>query len=255
MFEFVPVPTVGRVFDGSTSVRLGDSSPGGRARLDSLARVLQDFSDDDARDAGFGDFSWVVRRTAIGVRKFPQYLERLHMRTWCSGFGAAWAERRISVTGDSGAALEAATLWVLVDPESMRPTRIPSDFFAVFGPSARGRKVTSKSVLSVYGAPTDAATERPTVGRSWPLRFVDFDVLGHVNNSVFWVPVEEELATRRSLRAPMVAVIEHGEAIERSAQVTWSVVEDPEGNGFRGWLTGNAGEEHAAVSVSAGFGG
>ena len=81
-------------------VRLGDSSPGGRARLDAIARHLQDISDDDARAAGFGDFTWVVRRTAIAVHAFPSYVEPLQLRTWCSGFGAAWAERRITMTGE-----------------------------------------------------------------------------------------------------------------------------------------------------------
>ncbi|MFM2076244.1 MAG: hypothetical protein RJA49_134, partial [Actinomycetota bacterium] len=62
VFE-VSAPTgVGRVYHGTGVVRLGDSSPGGRARLDAIARLLQDVADDDARDAGFGDFAWVVRR-------------------------------------------------------------------------------------------------------------------------------------------------------------------------------------------------
>ena len=36
--------------------------------------------------------------------------------------------------------------------------------------------------------------DRPGVGRErFVIRAVDFDVLGHVNNAVYWAPVEERL--------------------------------------------------------------
>ncbi len=248
MFEFVSPPSEGRVYEGAAAVRLGDSSPGGRARLDALARLLQDVSDDDARDAGFGAYTWVVRRTVIAVHAFPAYLERLTLRTWCAGFGVAWAERRISVLGERGGRVEAATLWVHLDGASMRPLRMPAEFLDVFGKSARLgaslRKVGSKPLLS--SAPAGAWAD----GSEWPLRFADFDVLEHVNNAVYWAAVEQELAVRRDVRAPLTAVIEHGEPIERGHEVRWCVA--GRDGGFDGWLVGAGGEQFAAVRVSAG---
>ena len=248
MFEFAAAPApVGRVFEGSAVVRLGDSSPGGRARLDAIARHLQDISDDDARAAGFGDFTWVVRRTAIAVHAFPTYTEPLQLRTWCSGFGAAWAERRITMTGERGGHVESATLWVHLDAASMRPARMPAEFIGVFGPSAAGRKVGSKAVLAP--APDDAFA----AGTPWPLRFADFDVLEHVNNAVYWAPVEEALTARRELRAPLTAVLEHGDAIERGDAVRWCARDLASGHlGFDGWLVGDGGRVFAAARVSAG---
>ncbi|MEQ1700111.1 MAG: acyl-ACP thioesterase domain-containing protein [Ilumatobacteraceae bacterium] len=245
MFEFASAPTSpGRVFEGAAVVRLGDSSPGGRARLDAIARHLQDISDDDARAAGFGDYTWVVRRTAIAVHVFPTYVEPLQLRTWCSGFGAAWAERRITMAGERGGHVESATLWVHLDAASMRPARMPAEFLDVFGPSAGGRKVGSKAVLAP--APADAFEH----GTPWPLRFADFDVLEHVNNAVYWAAVEQELAARRELRAPFTAVIEHGDAIERDDAVRWFA--RSAGDGFEGWLVGEGGRVFAAARVSAG---
>lgn len=252
MFEFAPAPAPdqsegARVFEGATVVRLGDSSPGGRARLDAVARHLQDLSDDDARDAGFGEYTWVVRRTAIAVHSFPTYVEPLRMRTWCSGFGAAWAERRITMVGERGGHVESATLWVHLDATSMRPARMPAEFLAVFGPSAAGRKVGSKAALAE--PPADAFA----TGMPWPLRFADFDVLEHVNNAVYWAAVEQELAGRRELRAPFTAVIEHGDAIERDDAVRWCVRDLAGGQfGFDGWLMGEGGRVFATARVSAG---
>lgn len=247
MIFFVPAPSAGRVYEGAAAVRLGDSSPGGRARLDALARHLQDVSDDDARAAGFGDYTWVVRRTAIAVHAFPTYLEPLTMRTWCAGFGAAWAERRVSVVGAGGGHVEAATLWVHLDATSMRPARMPTEFLDVFGPSAGGRKVASKALLAE--APAGAFE----AGTPWPLRFADFDVLEHVNNAVYWAAVEQTLAARRDLRAPLTALIEHGDPIERDDDVRWFVTDRPDGSaGFDGWLVGEGGRVFAAARVSAG---
>lgn len=223
-------------------VRLGDSSPGGRARLDALARAVQDVSDDDARAAGFGDFTWVVRRTHLVVRRFPVYLEPLELRTWCAGFGAAWAERRVSIRGDRGGHLESATLWVHLDPSSMRPSRLPREFLDVFGPSALGRSVSARATLR----PAPSAEGFP-----WPVRFTDFDVLEHVNNAVYLAPVEQELARRRTLRAPLSVLLEHGEPIERDQSVVW-VVRDRADGGFDGWLVaeGHPERQFAAMSVS-----
>jgi acyl-ACP thioesterase len=242
VFELVEPTSAGRSFTGTAVVRLGDSSPGGRARLDALARLLQDVSDDDARAAGFGTYTWVVRRTVLAVHRFPVYLEPLTLTTWCAGFGAAWAERRVSVRGDDGGRVESATLWVHLDPISMRPARMPTEFLDVFGPSSAGRTVSSKQVL---------ASCPDTPGVLWPQRFTDFDVLEHVNNAVYFSPVEQVLAERRDLRAPLTVVVEHGDPIERDDIVRWVLRERSTGGGFDGWLVGD-GRQFAAVSVVPG---
>ena len=46
--------------------------------------------------------------------------------------------------------------------------------------------------------------------RAWPIRFVDLDVLGHVNNAAQWAPVEE-VAHRTGMKLEGVrAQLEHG---------------------------------------------
>ena len=57
-------------------------------------------------------------------------------------------------------------------------------------------------------------------GFAWPLRFTDFDVLGHVNNAACWQIVEQALSERRDLRAPLRAEVQHRTAIERDADAS-----------------------------------
>lgn len=214
MSELTERPTAGRVFEGTRKVRLADVSPAGRLRLDAIGRFLQDLSADDTADAALPDAeAWVVRKTVIEVRAFPRYLEPLALATWCSGTGSHWAERRISIQGEAGGAVEAATTWVHVDTASGRPSRIPAGFHEIYGEAAAGRRV--KARLDHPEPPAG-----PDVGRfPWPLRFTDFDVLGHVNNAACWQVVEEALASRRHLRDPLRAEVQHRTAIERGATV------------------------------------
>jgi acyl-ACP thioesterase len=215
----VPRPERGRVFEAGWLVRLGDVSPRGRLRLDATARHLQDLSSDDTADAALPDAeAWVVRRTVIEMHRFPTYREHLDMGTWCGGTGGHWAERRTSIVGERGGHVEAAALWVHLDPERGRPRRLPASFLDLYGEAAGGRRVSAR--LAHEPAPPPG-----TPSRSWPLRVTDFDVLDHVNNAVYWVPVEEALALRRDLRAPLRAEVEHRAALEQGADARVAVAD------------------------------
>jgi acyl-ACP thioesterase len=217
----VPEPEEGRVFRGERRVRLADADPGGRLRFDAAARYLQDVSNDDTRDARLtDDGSWVVRRTELVVSRSPRFLERVALATWCGGTGSRWAERRVSVAGVKGGSVEATSLWVYVDLDSMLPKRLGADFMALYGPAAGGRTVGSKLVLS---GPQGASVER----RAWPLRATDIDVLGHVNNAAYWAAVEEIVADRPELVAgPHEATVEFAKPIDRADDVTLLVAND-----------------------------
>jgi acyl-ACP thioesterase len=231
MFEMVARPATGREFAGRRRVRLGDCSPGGRLRLDATARYLQDLSDDDTRDAGFAQMTWVVRRTVIDVGRFPVYLEPLDMVTWCSGLGPRWAERRVDIRTEAGGAISAATLWVHLDAATLRPVPMTGEFGPVFAASALGRSVSSR--LSFDGPPADAAL------LPWPVRFVDFDVMEHLNNAVAFVVVEAVLASRRDLRAPLRVEVEYRAPVDRDVQLRLGRTDHADG--CDGWLVDDQG--------------
>jgi acyl-ACP thioesterase len=230
-------PTRGRAYTGGRRVRLGDASPGGRLRLDALARYLQDVSNDDTRDAGLDDDGWVVRRTALRVDRAPVIGEELVLQTFCSGTGQRWAERRVRVRGDRGGAAEAVSLWVHVDLASGRPIPLTPQFFVLYGEAAAGRTVRAR--LDHPGPPAAGA------GHPWPLRATDFDVMSHMNNAVYWSVVEEELRRRRDLRAPLEAEVEFRVAIEPGDEVE-VVAHDDEGE-LQLWLV----RQGAIVCASA----
>lgn len=215
-FEMVPRVRTGREFTWRRRVRLGDATPNGRLRLDATARFLQDVANDDSRDAQWSDpHWWVVRRTVIDVHSFPVYLQELDIVTWCGGYGSHWAERRTQFLSlDGEPMVDAASLWVHIDKDTMQPSRVPADVAETLVPSSDGRKVNARLILKDDDFATDSAVSSP-----WPLRFVDFDTVGHMNNAAYWEPIEENLASRRDLRAPMRAVVEHVIQVDPGASV------------------------------------
>lgn len=178
-----------RVFSTERPIRLSDTDASGRLRLDAVARYLQDVASDDWADAGLetDGVAWVVRKTELTVE--AEFLEdaRVELSTWCSGVGGAAASRRYSLRGDAGGHVEAESVWIHLDRD-LRPLRLDARFVAIFGPSAEGRGVATRFTLPA--PPPDA------VGKPWPLRRTDEDRLGHVNNAVYWQPVEERWGGR-----------------------------------------------------------
>ena len=253
MFEMVGRPAKGRTFAGSRRVRLGDCSPGGRLRLDATARYLQDLSDDDTRDAGLAQMTWVVRRTVIDVHQFPGYLEPVDMITWCSAVGSRWAERRVDIGGVGGVvdgdavSISSATLWVHLDSETLRPAPTSAAFEQVFAQSAAGRSVSSRLTLD----PPPADLERSP----WPVRFSDFDVMDHMNNAIAFVLVEEVLARRRDLRAPLRVEVEYRSPIDRDVALQVGGLDVPDAvgshdvSGYDGWLLDDQGRCQTAFRI------
>jgi acyl-ACP thioesterase len=200
--QLLPIPSSGRSFRAARTVRLGDVDPRGELRLDATARYLQDVAGDDALDAELSNaLGWVVRRTMIRVDHPGVMGEQLRLTTFCTGAGRSWAERRTSISGEHGASIEAVSLWVQVDIETGRPTRLGADFFEHYGESSGGRTVSSK--LSLPKKPPEHALRQ-----TWLFRRADLDQFDHVNNAAHWAVVEEVLQ-RGELRRRGVGEVEY----------------------------------------------
>lgn len=200
--SYLPLPEHGRVFTGERQVRLGDSTPSGRLRLDAIARYLQDVAEDDATDAGWpSSIGWLLRRSALTVHQFPTLGERVRLDTFCSASASRWAERTTTVTGAEGGSLQATAIWIAIDATSGRPTRVGELFERLYLPSTDGRRASVR--LSLPSPPSEAVEE----ARDWPLRRTDLDILGHVNNAISWAAVEDEMGRLDWL--PQQAEVEH----------------------------------------------
>jgi len=221
----------GRSYEQRMRPGIADADGTGRCRLDAMARWLQDIAYLDLIDSGFeGRGAWIVRRTRIRVETFPRFGEDLVIRTFCSGIGRFSAERRHSIRGET-AAVETVALWVCLDPDRGRPMRFPEDFIAVYEESAGGRDANVR--LRHPDPPDDG--ERS----SWTFRATEMDPAGHINNSHYWTPLEEELAS-----GPEPDSID-AEIENRDPAMPGEVELVRQGNSM--WITGADDTVHASV--------
>jgi acyl-ACP thioesterase len=221
----------GRAFEQKMRPGIADADGNGRCRLDAIARWLQDIAYADLVDAGFeGGGVWIVRRTRIRIDAFPSFGEDLLLNTFCSGIGRFSAERRTSIQG-STARVETVALWIWLDPERGRPMRFPEDFVATYDESAAGRDA---NVRLRHPEPSEDAKRS-----GWTFRASEIDPAGHINNSHYWTPLEEELAlgTRPS---SIDAEVEYRDPA-RAGQATLLR------SGSALWLASRTGELHASL--------
>ncbi len=220
-------PADGRVYRMQRRIRLADTSASGRLRLDAAARYSQDIATDDVADAGMddGDHVWIVRRAVVEVLSPFHADTAVGVATWSGGLGARWAARRTSIDGDAGGHIEAETLWAFVHAETLKLSRLPPAYHAVYGDAIRDATVSGKLLL-----PRDPYEDANRV--QWPLRVTDIDILGHVNNAVYWEAVEFELADPDGFRG--TAVVEYRQPIDLQTEVVLRVQASP--RGFLMWF-------------------
>ncbi|HSS11971.1 MAG TPA: acyl-ACP thioesterase domain-containing protein [Acidimicrobiales bacterium] len=222
-------PGGGRRFEATRRVRVGDVLPSGGARLDALARYLQDVATDDGVDAGLDPgLGWVTRKTVLDIRRRPTTGQWLHLTTWGSGTGSRWAERRTTIAVEGTVVVEAAALWVCIDLATLRPAKLPDRFWRVYGEAVGDRTVPSR-----LGHP-DPAPELLGRARRWPLRLTDFDMFDHVNNAATWTPIEDELLRVSEPAAIRWVELEYRVPIDHGAAV--GLVSQLDGSTARVWL-------------------
>src|SRR5262245_34991221 len=230
--EFVPEPPSGRVYETELTAGLADVVGSGRARLDAIARWLQDGARDDLVDAGFeGRGVWIVRRTRFQVSAFPRYGERLTLRTFCSGLGRFSAERRTSFTAGGEPRVEAVSRWICMEPDGSRPQRLEGEFREAYAESAGDRDA---NVRVRHPDPPQDAPREP-----WAFRATDIDIAAHVNNSHYWAPIEQDWLGATEPEG-FDGEIEHREpALAEEAALV-------HGEGMS-WVVGAGGEVHASL--------
>jgi acyl-ACP thioesterase len=231
----------GRVVSITRTVGLADVRPDATARLDALARIVQDVADADASTATIeGMGVWILRRLELRIARTPRFRAEINAQTWCSGVGRMWAERRTQLHVSDVLCVEVTALWVHTDPSTGAPIALPAGFDENWGVSAQGRTVSAR--LRHAAPPWEAQRSR------WPLRAVDLDVVGHVNNAAYWAAAEEELARRNRPRVTR-AEIEFRTGLDAGDAVEFLVSDDPDG--FAAWLTVD-GDVRASLLVACG---
>ncbi|MDG3009153.1 4-hydroxybenzoyl-CoA thioesterase [Rhodococcus sp. D2-41] len=204
-----PWPAGAPLFETSRPVRTGDVDADRRLRLDGVARYLQDIGWDNLDAIGLREVHplWIVRRTVIDVLVPGTFPDRVRLHRWCSELSNRWCHMRVDVDSDGGTDIRTEGFWINISPDTGMPTRMADEFIEPL------LEHTTEHRLRWHRRLTAAKPEAEAPGvqvTPFPLRFTDVDLLGHVNNAVYWHAVEEHLSDRPDLMAaPHRATIEY----------------------------------------------
>lgn len=220
-------------------VRFDEAGPDGLLRTSVLLRYAQDLAWFHSAQRGFDrawyrerGLTWLVRAAEVEVTAPMRVGDALTGTTSVVGWRRVWARRRTEFVDAAGEPVAWVHIdWVLLDARGA-PTRIPSDFDAVFG--APGVTVPLGRVALDLAPPTADKT-------IFTVRPQELDPMDHVNNAVYADWLEERIlhadpdAGRSAIRAiPRRMRLEYARAAEPGATIvaeTWRDVAGSKGAG------------------------
>lgn len=120
---------------------------------------------------------------------------------------------RVRIRSEAGGLIETEAFWINIDPKTGMPATISEKFTAALASTAIDQHLHWRRWID----PAPDAT--PSADTPFPLRSSDFDPFDHVNNAIYWQPVEDAL-TDDLRRGPFRAILEYTQPIKRGEQVT-----------------------------------
>ncbi|MBI9073287.1 MAG: hypothetical protein JEY94_16920 [Melioribacteraceae bacterium] len=110
----------------------------GKASFLSLCNFLQEVAWKHAEIMGLGyshlikkDLIWIMLRQSISVKQYPDWGDKIIVKTWPSGFDKLFCYRKFEIfDSENNVLAEAIFTWMVIDLKSKRPQRTESYFFA-----------------------------------------------------------------------------------------------------------------------------
>ncbi|MEV0297544.1 acyl-ACP thioesterase domain-containing protein [Nocardia sp. NPDC050710] len=219
-------PAAAQSYRGRYRVRTSDVDESMRLRLDGVARLVQNVSEDMIADSSFFDSDpfWVLRRTIIDVIDPVSWPGTVEVQRWCTATSTRWVNMRQS--------LHATHEQSPFNRRHRLPGHIETESFCIKIDASAQLSRISDAALEALGRHAHDTRLRWIALNTEPLprtngtdtqfqpRASDIDPFGHVNNTIYWQVVEDELTTHPALTsAPHRAVVEFLKPIEPGTQL------------------------------------
>ena len=165
-----------------TRIRYSECDHRGTLTLPGIINYLQDCSTFQSEDIGFGvkkikeqKRAWILSYWQIVVERYPKMMERVTVGTFASKFKGIIGERNFFLNDAEGRRIvSAASVWVHMDTERMRPVRPSEEEINAYGEEEpldmehEGRKIVLPEHIKEL--------------ESFPIRRYHIDTNEHVNN-------------------------------------------------------------------------
>ena len=156
--------------------------------------------------------TWVLRRMAVSVNRYPSYEEPLRVVTWSSGIHTCKGFRDFRAYCGGELIASASSVWLYVNITAKTLCRVPRDVADGF-PSIPGDVFFAGLEKLRLVAPAGACVERDI-----SVRYSDFDGNGHVNNTAYFDYLQTALAVASLPPRPGSLQIEFVKEIQPSVE-------------------------------------
>jgi len=163
------------------------TSPSDQLGLFPLLDLLQDISNDHAKQLGFGyessikkGFFWVLARQKLLIDRWPSANEVLTIKTWSKPALGSFAVREYEMFVDENKIGACSTTWMILDTKTRRPKKI-ADSDELFQPR--------KDYCLDFSAGKISPPENMDAIQSFKVQASDLDQNKHVNNTIYtqWI--------------------------------------------------------------------
>ena len=157
--------------------------------------------------------SWVLKREAVAIDRYPRYGERLRVETWSSGIRGSKGYRDFRVyAGDGDPIVRGSSLWLYISVRARSVVRVPADIAARF--PSRPHDVFCPDLQDLpFDEPDPKAADVLRVS----LRYSDVDANDHVNNTTYLDLLQTALARLGRPARPRDIRIKYGRGIPGNA--------------------------------------
>lgn len=159
--------------------------------------------------------SWVLKRVAVAIDRYPRYAERLRVETWSTGIRGSIGNRDFRVyAGDGGEpVIRGSSLWLYISVRAKSVVRVPSDIAARF-PTGAGAPFCPDLQDLAFDEPGRDTSDALALS----LRYSDVDANDHVNNTAYLDLLQTALARLGRPAGPRDLRIKYGRGIPGEAE-------------------------------------
>lgn len=158
-----------------------------KAQIQSVVRFFQDISTHHSTVVGVGPqvlldkgVVWFLNRLEIEFFRYPELYENIETITWSRGFKRFKGYREYLMTSEKGEIARGTSIWIFFDVKRNRIARIPSDITERYGIEKEHWFETEIDEWKTCGA------IEPEQDIDITMRYSDFDINGHVNNTIYF---------------------------------------------------------------------
>jgi len=176
------------------TVQLRDVSSEGILRLDALFNFFQEMAVLHTHKVGIGfkdligsGKTWVLNRVVAEILQLPSMEEQIELSTWSRKLHRIKGVREFEIKAQGRTIIQASSMWVFVDIKKGRPTRVPADYEDRYGTIEE--QATTVDVEKLRFEPVT----KPDFSLNIATRVADYDINGHVNNTVLLQYIETAL--------------------------------------------------------------